>query len=244
MTADVAATVGDIAVNLAASVIAAVSVILAGSIRQRRRTGRLAAFLGVHKSKSVTVVVPSYPATKSRVAVHQLDVSTIIELSNLVRQAGAQVKLDFESRPGELGRESEICVSGPNANSRTAGHLRNFLPGLNFSTRDVGHAVTIQVEQREFTLDKGAVEYVALARLRRPNAPPIFMVGGQTAIANLAGARYLATKTQELIKQYGTDGQFCLILRIVDSQTYGAGLAELVMDCFGPATKPAAGTSQ
>lgn len=71
----------------------------------------------------------------------------------------------FEREPRELGREPEICVAGPEANKRTAGHLRNFLPGLTFAPYSMGPAVTIRVGDRQFPFVKGTKEHVA-SRLR------------------------------------------------------------------------------
>jgi hypothetical protein len=242
VTADVLSTAGDLGVNLAASAIAAVAVVTAGRIRRSRRLGRLADFLGVGSSKTVLVVVPSHPASQSRVAVHRLDVATMIEVAALVREAGSGVELLFEGQGREIGNEAEICVAGPEANSRTAGHLRNFLPGLTFDPFvRTPSELTIRVGEHEFPRSEGRLEYVVLARLQRPSMLPTFLISGQTATANLAGARYLAANVRTLIKRHGSGGQFCLILRVVDSRTYGPGWTELVADYFVEASERPAG---
>jgi hypothetical protein len=235
---DVLSTAGDLAVNLAASAIAAVAVVVAGRFRLRRRRGRLAGFLGVGAtSRNTTLVVPGQAGDRSRVAVHRSDVAAMIEVSGLVREAGAEGVLVAEGVP-RSGDGAEICVAGPHANARTAAYLRNLLPGLAYDDyTGPGAELTIRVGERSFARVEGQREYVVLARLRPPSAHPVLLISGQTPTANLAAAKYLTANVQQLIKEHGDERSFCLILLVRDSGTYGTGWTELMGDYFPEASR-------
>ncbi len=54
---------------------------------------------------------------------------------------------------GGLGEQTEFCVGGPSSNSRTAAHLRRFLPGVT-QTED---ALSLHVGGDEYGYERGEV---------------------------------------------------------------------------------------
>ena len=118
------------------------------------------------------------------------------------------------------------------------------LPGIEIDTEagpgpDQG-AITVGGET--YRLEKGAVEYVLLARLAAAresgNERPVFLSSGQRGIANQAAVRYLARHHVRLARKHGVDSTFCLLLRVVNSQAYGSDVVELVADVTKAATNP------
>jgi hypothetical protein len=83
---------------------------------------------------------------------------------------------------------------------------------------------------------------VLLARLtagQNDDPRPVFLFCGQRSVANQAAARYLARHHSRLARKYGTRGNFCVLLRVVNSQAYGPDVVELVADVTRAATSPA-----
>ena len=68
---------------------------------------------------------------------------------------------------------------------------------------------------------------------------PVFLLGGLTAGANLAAARYLGLRHRDLDRQFGEDRPFALVLRIVEPAAYGTDFTELVADVSEVAFQPA-----
>ena len=66
----------------------------------------------------------------------------------------------------------------------------------------------------------------------------VFVLDGQTAAANRGAARYLARNHRELRRTHGTDGRFCLVVRIVDPSVYGDDFVQLVADVTADAFAP------
>ncbi|GAB3672330.1 hypothetical protein [Saccharopolyspora tripterygii] len=80
---------------------------------------------------------------------------------------------------------------------------------------------------------------------------PAFVICGQTSIANRAAARYLDAQFHRLTRAHGLRGRFCVLLRVVESESYGPSVVELVRDVTTeaftqhPAEEPeASGTSE
>ena len=67
-------------------------------------------------------------------------------------------------------------------------------------------------------------------------ARPVFLLCGQRSITSQAAARYLARHHDQLTRKYGANGNFCVLLRVVNSQAYGANVVELVADVTRAAT--------
>jgi hypothetical protein len=106
-------------------------------------------------------------------------------------------------------------VGGPFNNPRAATHIRAILPGVTYSP-----PVTFSVAGTDYVRSDD-VTYGLLARFWSPGGGrPVFLLGGLTAGANLAAARYLATRHRELERRFGPDRPFCLVLRIVEPAAY------------------------
>lgn len=70
-----------------------------------------------------------------------------------------------------------------------------------------------------------------LAKVYLPDtAFPVFVIAGQTARTNLAAARLLSTRFHKLLRRFGRSGRFCLVVRVLEPNTYGPDLVEIMAD--------------
>jgi hypothetical protein len=176
------------------------------------------------------------------------DAFALLELAAFIKECGAHAEvLAHDTAWQGFGARTEFCIGGPVANLRLAAHLRSMLPGVEINTDtapgpDQG-AITVGGET--YRLEKGAVEYVLLARLAAAresgNDRPVFLSAGQRGIANQAATRYLARHHARLARKHGLDGTFCLLLRVVNSTAYGSDVVELVGEVTKAATTPVKG---
>jgi hypothetical protein len=235
--------VGDLLINLLASVIAGTSVWLAGFLLRRRKLSRERAFFGLTAGASCLLVVSRHASSPRELSVHRRDVAALVELATIARECGAHADRVGESQPtGEIGRLTEFCVGGPGeASPRSATHVRTILRGVRYEYFDgEERRMSFTVGGAEYALSP-ETSYVLLARFWGPaGGHPVFFVGGLTAGSNLAGARYLAKNHAELGRRYGADRPFALVLRIVEPAAYGTDFTELVADATDVAFKPAA----
>jgi hypothetical protein len=225
--------VNDLAINLLASVIAGTAVWLAQRLLRYRRTSRRRAFLGLVPGAPVLIVVGRHASSPAAMSVNKADVAAVLDLAVLVKEAGAEptIALHTEAADG-VGERVEFCVGGPESNQRTAAHLRWLLPGFTQAPyAEDPEGLSLRVGTRVFRREPGSCEYVLLARVFAAGRPrPLFLVCGQTAISNHAATRYLVNQQHRLRSSYGTSASFCLILRIVNSASYGSGVVEVVAD--------------
>ncbi|WP_081952251.1 hypothetical protein [Kitasatospora phosalacinea] len=243
----------NVVLGLAASAISAGLGWLAQTLRRRRRLGRQRAFFGLPANGEALLVVNRQASAPDVKSVARDDVYALMELAALVRECGARATLTGhdEVRQG-LGDKSEFCVGGPAGNKRTAAHLESWLPGVAFVSppAEVGHPVhTLLVGSREFRFltaseEPGQRAHVLLARIHpRAGSRPVFVIAGQTAVSNHAGARYLAANHRTLSREHGRDGAFAVVLRVVNARAYGPDVVELEADVTAAATtrpRPAA----
>ena len=235
------AGVRDIVVNLVASATAGVAVWLAQRLLTYRRLNRKRAFFGLSADADVWLVVSRHASSPHEQSVHRNDVAALVELTTVVKECGGRARL---TGAGEvalgLGRLTEFCVGGPGTNPRTAVHLRAMLRGVGFEPFEVsGARLAFSVGSIRFERDPEHVEYAILARITAAESShPVFVIIGQTANANYAAARYLATRHRRLHRQYGSGKDFCLVLRIVEPASYGADLVELAGDASSEAFRP------
>lgn len=233
---------GDLLINLLASVIAGTAVWLAGFLLRRRRLSRQRAFFGLTAGASCLLVVSRHASSPREFSVHRRDVAALVELATVVRECGAHADRVGENQPiGEIGRLTEFCVGGPGgASPRSATHVRTILRGVTYEVFDE--------ETRRMSFTVGGTEYVLtpesgyllLARFWGPaGGHPVFFIGGLSAGSNLAGARYLAVRHRELARTFGADRPFALVLRIVEPAAYGTDFTELVADVTDAAFQPA-----
>ncbi|MET8147769.1 hypothetical protein ACIBSW_28505 [Actinoplanes sp. NPDC049668] len=233
---------GDLLINLLASVIAGTAVWLAGHVLRRRRLARERAFFGLTEGASCLLVVARHASSPRENSVHRRDVAALVELATIARECGARADRVGESEPaGEIGRQTEFCVGGPlTANPRSGVHLRTILRGVTFASVDADEprlAFTVGGTEYARTPD---TTYVVLARFWGPGRGcPVFLLGGLTAGANLAAARYLAGRHRQLERQYGADRPFCLVLRIVEPAAYGTDFIDVAADVSAVAFEPA-----
>ncbi|MEW1866418.1 hypothetical protein OG896_07430 [Streptomyces sp. NBC_00669] len=201
-----------------------------------RKLHRRQRFFGLPKDSECLLVVPRDPGARGwSLARH--DAFALLELAAVIKECGAHAEvLAHDTAWQGFGARTEFCIGGPAANYRLAAHLRSMLPGVEIDTDpaqgpDQG-AITVAGET--YRLEKGAVEYVLLARLASGrdtgNDRPVFLASGQRGIANQAATRYLARHHLRLTRKYGLDSTFCLLLRVVNSQAYGSDVVELVAD--------------
>ncbi|GAB3845438.1 hypothetical protein GCM10029963_23740 [Micromonospora andamanensis] len=232
---------GDLLINLLASVIAGTAVWLTGFLLRRHKLNRARAFFGLTAGASCLLVVSRHASSPREFSVHRRDVAALVELATIVRECGARADRVGENQPtGEIGRLTEFCVGGPGgASPRSATHVRAILRGVTYEVFDE--------EQRRLSFTVGGTEYVfspetsyvLLARFWGPvGGRPVFFLGGLTAGSNLAGARYLATHHPELHSRFGADRPFALVLRIIEPAAYGTDFTELVADVTDAAFQP------
>lgn len=125
-------------------------------------------------------------------------------------------------------------------NRRMAAHLHSLLPGVKVNTDpepglDRG---AFQIGTERYRAEKGIAEHVLLARLTASqDARPVFLFCGQQAITNQAASRYLARNYEKLSRKHGNN-TFCLLLKVVNSQSYGPDVVELVADVTRAAQTP------
>jgi hypothetical protein len=237
--------VGDLLINLLASVIAGTAVWLAGFLLRRRRLARERAFFGLAEGASCLLVVSRHASSPREHSVHRRDVAALVELATIARACGAHADRVGESGPaGEIGRLTEFCVGGPGSNNpRSTTHLRTILRGVSYAVGDSPDApLAFTVGGTRYGAGP-EVSHVLLARFRGPaGGHPVFLLGGLTAGSNLAAARYLASRHRELDRTYGADRPFALVLRIVEPAAYGTDFTELVADvtdvAFSPVPQP------
>lgn len=212
----------------------------------RRRLQRKQRFFGLPKDSECLLVVPRDPGSRGwSVARH--DAFALLELAAVIKECGAHAEvLAHDTAWQGFGARTEFCIGGPAENLRLGAHLRSMLPGveINVDPSPGPDQGAITVGGDTYKLEKGAVEYVLLARLAAVgdtgNDRPVFLSSGQRGIANQAAVRYLARHHGRLARKHGVDSTFCLLLRVVNSQAYGSDVVELVADV----TKQAAATSR
>ncbi|MDI6100416.1 hypothetical protein QLQ12_17550 [Actinoplanes sp. NEAU-A12] len=232
---------GDLLINLLASVIAGTAVWLAGFVLRRRKLNRERAFFGLTAGASCLLVVSRHASSPREFSVHRRDVAALVELATIARECGAHADRVGEHQPsGEIGRLTEFCVGGPGgASPRSATHVRTILRGVTYEVFDEEkRRMSFTVGGTEYTLSP-EISYVLLARFWGPaGGHPVFFIGGLSAGSNLAGARYLASRHSELDRKFGADRPFALVLRIVEPAAYGTDFTELVADVSDVAFQP------
>ncbi|OEU91661.1 hypothetical protein DB35_09005 [Streptomyces abyssalis] len=211
----------------------------------QRGLSRKQRFFGLPEHSECLLVVNRDAAT-AEWSVARNDVFALLELSAVVKECGANGDvISHDMAQQSFGERTEFCIGGPVSNRRMAAHLQSLLPGVHIDTEtgnspDRG-AFTIGGERH--LLESGVREHVLLARLtagQSDGARPVFLFCGQRSVTNQAAARYLARHHGRLMRKYGTNGNFCVLLRVVNSQAYGADVVELVADVTRAATAPPA----
>lgn len=221
--------------SLVSSVIAGTAVWLGQRLLRYHRVARKRAFFGVAPGAGCVLVAPKHFSSPQSTSVHRQDMAALVELATIINDCGGRVEVSAEgpAAPG-IGRSAEFCVGGPTANPRNAAHLRAFLPGVRYDDE-----LTLTVNPTVYRRDPERAEYAVLAKVPMPGtARPVFVIAGQTARTNLAAARLLATAYRKLLRTYGPGGRFCLVLKIVEPDTYGPDFVEVEADLTDQAFRP------
>jgi hypothetical protein len=236
--------VGDVLINLLASAIAAAAAWTGQYLVRYRRIRRKRSFFGVMPGAEVLLFVAKHFTSPRPESVHRNDVATLVELATAIRECGGLPTLvTSDEGRREAGRVTEYCVGGPSANPRTAAHLRVALPGVRFG-EDEPESLPFWVGDREFRRRRGIEQFALLARVRpSASAAPVVILAGQTALDNLAAARYLVANYRHLRRTYG-ERDFCLVLGLREPSTFGADHVHLVADLTAAALTATARTPE
>lgn len=213
---------------------------LARSYLADRSLQRLQAFFGLPDNSECALVVSRDTSTDGAVA--RNDVFALLELAAVIKNCHAKAQvISGESAQQSFGERTEFCIGGPMSNRRMAAHLHSLLPGVSVNTDtepgpDRGAFV---IGSERYRLENGSIEHVLLARLTAgQQGRPVFLACGQRSITQQAATRYLAKHHARLGRKYGDKGNFCLLLKVVNSQAYGPDVIELVKDVTRSATAP------
>lgn len=208
--------------------------------RAERSLRRLQDFFGLPDNSECVLVVSRDTSTDGAVA--RNDVFAMLELSAVIKNCRAKARVvSGEHAQQGFGERTEFCIGGPVANRRMAAHLYSLLPGVSVNTDtepgpDRGSFV---IGGERYRLENGSVEHVLLARLTAgQDGRPVFLACGQRSVTQQAAARYLARHNVRLARKYGSGGNFCLLLKVINSQAYGPDVVELVKDVTRAATSP------
>lgn len=206
----------------------------------RRALRRKQRFFGLPDHGETVLVVNRDAGAEGTVA--KADVFAVMELAALVKECGAQTRMVWSDTAQQgFGERTEFCLGPPVSNRRMAAHLRSLLPGVVVSAdSDSGSdRGTFVIGSEHYQAEVGATEYVLLARLTAgQHTRPVFLSCGQRPVTHQAATRYLARQHARLARKYGTDGTFCLLLRVVNSHAYGPDVVELVADVTRSACSP------
>src|SRR5690606_23002231 len=94
----------------------------------RRRLRRAQACFGLPENAESLLVVNRDPAT-AEPAVHRFDVFSLLELSALIKECGANVQVVTQDTAHQgFGERTEFCVGGPGTNRRMVAHMAAMLP--------------------------------------------------------------------------------------------------------------------
>ena len=156
------------------------------------------------------------------------DTRAVFEIYKMVDSVGGSIDLYEPDLPPPADKV-EFCLGGSRSNKRTERLLRTYMPNVSMrealpSSRvpDPGrYPQDIALENgsenpTRITCEQNRVEYAILARVMRPNAKRIFIVAGQTSVANLAAIDYLSGHLDELHHRFG-NRSFCLIIHLKGS---------------------------
>ncbi|UNZ16770.1 hypothetical protein [Streptomyces sp. 891-h] len=230
----------EIVLGLVAAAITASAGWLARTSLWRRQLRRKQRFFGMPANSTCLLVINRDPGVDEW-TVAPNDVFALLELSALIKDCGARAEVvGHDAARQGFGERTEICLGGPASNRRTAAHLGSLLPGFSMELEVEQKPGVFVVGEERYRARKGAVEYVLLARLTgsqdREDPRPVFLICGQRSITNQAAARYLVRHHVRLARKYGRGGDFCLMLRVVNSEAYGPDVVELVADVTRAAT--------
>ncbi|KOG52901.1 hypothetical protein ADK76_30465 [Streptomyces griseoflavus] len=207
----------------------------------RRKLTREQNFFGLPDG-SECVLVTHRDSTSAHWSIPRHDALALLGLASVVENCGAHAEVaPHDTGLQGFGARTEFCVGDPTAHRRLAAHMANLLPGVAVHPGDehgIGRG-TFAVGGSTYRLEPGATEHVLLARLTAvESGRPVFLAAGQRPVTHRAAVRHLVRNRARLARKYGADGQFCLLLKVVNSQAYGPDVVELVADVTKAALAP------
>jgi hypothetical protein len=211
----------DLLISLVSSVITGFAVWSWGKFQLVQRINRKAKFFDIKPGDSCLIVVPKYRGTE---ATSHRDLETAIEALKLVYDIEAESKvLPVESTLESPGSVTEFCIAGPGSNERTKAHLDNYFDRVGMKPFSDGpESLAIVTKRKTYRLVGGEIEYAVLAKFfPYPNSKPVFIICGQTGIANKGALHYLAQSYDKLVKRGHPLDKFCLILKVQKPSQYG-----------------------
>ncbi|MEV6566729.1 hypothetical protein [Streptomyces kronopolitis] len=207
-----------------------------------RKLTREQAFFGLPDG-SECVLVTHRDSASAHWSIPRHDALALLGLAAVVENCGAHPEIaPHDTGLQGFGARTEFCVGDPTAHRRLAAHLSSLLPGVAVHPGDEsgGGRGTFTIGGSACRPEPGAVEYVLLARLRAGEGDrPVFLAAGQRPVTHRAAVRHLVRNRARLARKHGAEGQFCLLLKVVNSQAYGPDVVELVADVTKAATAAA-----
>lgn len=230
--------VREILLSLTSSVIAGSAVWLGQRVLAYRRLARKRAFFGVADGATCRLVSPRHFSSPHVASVHRSDMAALVEIATVVNGCGGRVEVVAGTAELDgVGRMTEFSVGAPAANPRAAVHFRALLPGVVVVPFD-GDATrpTFRIGATTYPPASEHAACVVLAKAYPHGSNhPVFVIAGQTAGTNLAAARLLASRYRDLLRSYGAQGRFCLVLKVVEPRAYGPDLVEIAADATADA---------
>jgi hypothetical protein len=222
----------NISIGLATSVLSGGAVWLWQRARNARILRRKAAFFGVERGGTCLIIMNNTWDTPGRSSHH--DVHAMIEAATLASEVACAISVHScdEFRESN-GNRTEFCIGGPESNPRTGGHLASHLPGVTVRPVHVNRrdSAAIVVGDQRFLLDLGNHEHALVAKFTLPEASrPVILICGQTPITNRAAIHYLKREYRALSKTVASVDQFCIMVRVTSTGTYGYQAADLECD--------------
>ncbi|MCF0080314.1 hypothetical protein [Streptomyces lomondensis] len=201
--------------------------------KRTRAVNRRAAFFGVRPGHTCLIVLGGkYNAPGTA---HYRDVRAAVELAVLAGELGCDVSVEAGDFRGSNGDRTEFCVGGPlgEANIRAGGHLAAHLPGVTVHPYDGTNpdSVAIEVGGEKFPFDRGNQEFALVAKFTpAESSRPVFLVSGQTSMANLAAIHFLRREYEQVAKELSSLERFCIMIKISGIATYEFHRAELARE--------------
>ncbi|MFE4718830.1 hypothetical protein ACFRLW_20775 [Streptomyces sp. NPDC056728] len=213
----------NIAIGLVTSLLGGGFVLLWERAKRARVVNKRAAFFGVRPGQTCLFVLGN--KHNSPGTAHYRDVRAIVELALLAGELGCLVSVEPGDFRGGNGDRTEFCVGGPTggANLRTGGHLAAHLPGVFIHPYEGSgpDSVAIEVGGEKFLFDRGNHEYALVAKFTpAESACPVFLVAGQTSMANLAAIHFLRREYAQVARRLSSVKRFCVLIKVSDIGTY------------------------
>lgn len=226
----------NVLIGLVTSVLSGGAVLTWRRVRDTRIMRRKAAFFGLRPGRTCLIVLNDHydkPGSTSHNDVH-----TLIEIAALAHEASCPISvLPAGGLHESNGDRTEFCIGGPTSNPRTAGHLAVHLPGVSVRSFSAGRDPgIIIVGSAQFPFEHGRLEHALIAKFTPANSSaPVIVICGQRSIDNRAAINFLQREYRSLSRSVGSPDRFCLVVRMISSDTYGHQSAEVAADVTGAA---------